>query len=95
MPGLDTASRVYPTCGAPPTVSKHVPPSHELDVLPGEPPENVYLQHQILGWKGAQLELEQTQLENKRDPGSTDFAAVAMAKRVCGETHRFDPTGLS
>src|SRR5262249_8266541 len=27
-------------------------------------------------------------------PGSTDFAAVAMAKRVCGETHRFDPTGL-
>ena len=28
-------------------------------------------------------------------PGSTDFAAVAMAKRVCGETHRFDPTGLS
>src|SRR5260370_31867297 len=67
MPGLDTASRVYPTCGAPPTVSKHVPPSHELDVLPGEPPENVYLQHQILGWKGAKLELEQTQLENKRE----------------------------
>ena len=31
MPGLDTASRVYPTCGAPPTVSKHVPPSHELE----------------------------------------------------------------
>src|SRR5262249_50916424 len=27
--------------------------------------------------------------------GSTDFAAVAMAKRVRGETYRFDPTGLS
>ncbi|HVI62377.1 MAG TPA: hypothetical protein VM910_07270, partial [Bradyrhizobium sp.] len=27
--------------------------------------------------------------------GSTDFAAVAMAKRIFGETHRFDPTGLS
>jgi hypothetical protein len=26
---------------------------------------------------------------------STDFAAVAMAKRIFGETHRFDPTGLS
>jgi hypothetical protein len=27
--------------------------------------------------------------------GSTDFTAVAMAKRVFGEAHRFDPTGLS
>jgi hypothetical protein len=28
-------------------------------------------------------------------PGSTDLGSVAMAKRVYGEAHRFDPAGLS
>jgi len=27
--------------------------------------------------------------------GSTDLGSVAMAKRVCGEAHRFNPAGLS
>jgi hypothetical protein len=27
--------------------------------------------------------------------GSADFATLAMGKRILGEAHRFDPTGLS
>jgi hypothetical protein len=73
---------------------------HQLNVLRRKSPKRLAfgnMDRLVLAglYRVAPGVLDALKILRPRYTGSADLAAVAMAKRIFGEAHRFDPTGLS